>query len=226
MKIKVVELKNKSRKGLYIYMKAENKPARYYRYTENENELKRIKDYYNSKYVKKRTKKTIKTYKKRAVKIKKQSILKQPSRYLQKVRKKGGIDKQLKIGMADVVLANVHNAPYNVIELKKKELMKKVIIDSEIVDIMAQNENLKKIKHRFEYRIRIYDGDILAAELNKTNISPDDLIAEMRDITKRGEEIGSGWKQKMERNKYNVNTFIEGKHVGQTDVHIIFRRGK
>ena len=48
IKVKKVILNNKSRKGEYYYIKEKNKPARYYKINNNENE---ITDYYKKRYI-------------------------------------------------------------------------------------------------------------------------------------------------------------------------------
>lgn len=58
-----------------------------------------------------------------------------------------------------LIIEDILNIPTNEINLKYKELFRKVIYDKDLMDIMIQQENINKIKHRFEIRATAYDVD-------------------------------------------------------------------
>ena len=68
---------------------------------------------------------------------------KQAKKYIKKI-KKNPMDKTLKKGISTATIPDALNTNQNEIHQTKRQLLKKLISDEEILNIMTQEENLKK----------------------------------------------------------------------------------
>lgn len=125
--IKKVILNNKSRKGEYYYIKDKNKPARYYKINNNEDE---VANYYKKRYIHQIG------YKKKFIK------------------KNKNIKSKLIKGRNEVVydFFEINNT---LIKNKRKELLKDIIKGN--ADEFIKNENFKKLSPFIHYKITGYN---------------------------------------------------------------------
>lgn len=229
LNINLKEYQNKSRKGLYIVIKQENKPQRLYKYHGNYGEIDATKKYYEDKYIKQKPlAKSQRTYRQAYEKaIKKEPeknkerirIRQQAQAYIRRIRKTGSIEAKIQTGTAKINIEKANHQTPSTINTKIKQLLGQLIMDKNIIEIMSQNDNLEKIKHRFEYKIRITgeQGETLM-EFNKFNTTPNKAITEIKQATEEGETIQKGSGQGKTRRQF--------KNLRWNEIGVESREGK
>lgn len=220
--IKIVELNNKSRKGTYIYIKEKGK-AKYYKYEED---IPIDAYLIQARSGKKTTKGLMQKYAK--VETRQGKELQQ---YIEQIRRRGSLQKQIKKGMGQVTIKNVEKATQATINRAKRKLLQHLILDKQLLDIITQDHNLDKLKERFEYRIKVKDkeGKTLVTG-NKFNQTIKQTIQEINTGIKKGmntsteitDEVRKTLKQRGWKDTKTVKTGI----TRTTDLTIIFRKGR
>lgn len=176
---KLVELNNKSRKGLYLYIKEKGKPARYYKYNGQRNEKKVLTEYYNERYLQKKKTKRVTHYKKsRLAKTrkkqqpKKTSTKKRIQKTIRKAKKIGEVTQLIKTGVHSVTMNNPHKATNYQQAKKRTEIITKATTDKSNIELLSQEQNFNKLKSRLEIAITGYneqgDKTISANRYNTT----------------------------------------------------------
>lgn len=238
-KVQIREYNNKSRKGLYIYIKTPKKQSRIYKYTGQTGEIEAIKQYYTDKYITKRPYATsIKKYKTSYTKQAQGDKIKKPSRidintkrYLNKIKKQRPIESIINAGTAKTTIQNAHKKQPSQVKAEIKKLLSQLVLDPQLVDIMSQDQNLEKIKHRFQYNLKVYNekGEVLL-ESTKYNEQPTRVIQQIRQSVNEGELISEGYKgstsSKLQSNKW-IQHQSQAKRTGRvynTQLEIILRR--
>lgn len=234
--IRLTTLNNKSRQGQYIYIKQTKKRGAYFKLREN-TPIDAYKQYYTDKYIKNKPKGTVqeytKTYTKRITKEKtpRTPISRQADRYLAKIKRTKPVQQLIKTGITNTNITNAQKTTNKQIHDKTKELLKDLVLDKKILDLLVTRENIKKIKSRLEYRITFKDkdGDTIGTSgaFNKT---PQEVINDMKKMNIDGEEVVQA-KTPTLNNKLNKAGYQKYQHrndgkIRRTEVNIILRKGK
>lgn len=165
IKINIVTLNNKSRKGIYLYVKGEKgTPARYYKFTNDKAQIDATKQYYVDKYVKKKSIGTYKNYQKaysdKAQGIKPKQRTKahrQAEQYISKIKKRGSIASNIKRGVQSSTIQNILSSKTEDLTKIKKELLEDLVLDKDLLNLLITDENFNKLKNRLEYTILAKD---------------------------------------------------------------------
>lgn len=152
----LVELNNKSRKGLYIRYKHPTGRWSYYKLRPNEPIETTIKRYTTPKGKKKK-------------------------KY--RIPKRKTIETQLKKAIKTITITNTQPTT---IKTAKNNLFKNIVRDQQILNILTTDHNLQKIKHRFEINLKVYGQNGLLYEANKLNTTPDQAINEIKNTATTG----------------------------------------
>lgn len=217
--IKIVELNNKSRKGTHIYIKQKGKPARYYKY--DGGTIDPYKLYYED--TNKKTKKgTLKTYKNRQIKKTKKGKW--------TLAKPLTIGKTIKKGIKKTTIKDLHNTARPQEEKKIKQLLKPLVYDTDILKIITEEENMKKLVTRYEYRANLIGthGQTLATVTHMGRKTPRTVYKELKELLKRGTTIKPNYPQianLLKNQGYRYNPIDEGE-LARIDITTIFRKGK
>ena len=236
--IKIVNLNNKSRKGLYVYVKAKNKPSRYYKFNNKQGQIDATKNYYIDKYIKKINKKNIDTYnnykkayneKIKGIKpYKRKRVYRQAEQYISKIKKRGSIESNIKKGIKDSVIKDIVTAKTEDITKAKKELLKDLVLDKDLLNLLISNENFNKLKNRMEYRLKAIDkyGNILIrAQAHGKTINQ--VQQELRKAIKNNKEVSSfkyRFLDYIKKLKWEGCRTREGT-IRNVQIQCIFRRG-
>lgn len=214
MKTKVTKLNNKSRKGWYVYIREEGKPGRYYKLnTPSEDKNKYVK-YYKKRYVKKQ----------------KVDFRKMKKKYSTKKRKKGkSMKKSLKKAIGRVRVKDVHRITNKEVNEKNRKLLSKSVNDEQIMKIMIQEENLQKMKMRFNHQLKIYNdlGKVMATDVIIGQNTLREIIAKIRSAIMKGEVIeGSlGWVKINQKLGTKIKNGDDGV-IGRVELNSNFTVGK
>lgn len=232
--VQIVELNNKTRKGTYLYIK-EGKKSRYLKYKEND-----IIDPY-LQYDRDKQKKSLKGTKSQYIQSyteklqgqkpkQRTAVHRQAEQYLQRIRKSGSLESNLKTGLQSVTLKNIHLANMNRISEAKKMLFSNIVLDKQLLNIITKEENIRKLANRFEYRYTYYNsnGEILAVS-SVFGISPEKALYSLKNAVTKGTEVKSeydkGFKNILAKeNHKGIDIKGEGR-IDRIDVTIIFRKG-
>lgn len=165
-KFQVIELKGKakkSRKGKYLKITEKDKKVHYYKIKE-EKDVKNIK-LWHSTFGKHRYQK-----------------YKSAKRYLKAISKRGTIELKLLKGLSEITTTKIPNLSEVGMYQIKRQLLKPMVNDQEILDIICHEENFKKLQHRVLYEIQIKDDDEQTLiDMVKGNISLGLLQTELRE---------------------------------------------
>lgn len=166
---KIVTLDNKSRKGVYIYIRKDGH-THYYKYHEDM-----------------KPKGILKHYLKELNKIKEKGT--QQGRKLI-TPKKEPIEQQITRGILQLNLENMQITPNNLQKLKEK-MFKNNIKNKKLLTNLVKDNNLEKIKHRFEITITIHGEHETLATISRTGITPDQAIKQINKNLTIGEHLDS-----------------------------------
>lgn len=201
-KIKIVTLNNKSRKGQYIYIRKEGH-THYYKYQEG------IKP-----------KGIVRHYLKELQRIRRTGT--QAGRKILKTKKRP-IEKQIKRGILETEIKDARITTQNLHKIKEK-MFKDSIKNKKLLKTIVKDNNLEKIKHRFEIIATIHGDDGTLATISKTGITPDQATNQIKNNLRPGEILDNspgmktmndlGWDGKLQR---------EGT-IKKVSLKIIFRK--
>lgn len=236
IKIKLTELNNKSRKGTYIYIKEQNKKGAYFKYKEGQI-IDPFKQYYVDRYIKNKPKgsvqKYVDTYRKRIGKerIPVTPLSRQADRYLKKIRKLPTIQQAISRGITNTVIKNALKTTRSETERAKKNLLRNLVLDKDLLNVLVKTENIQKIKTRLEYRIQLQNANgEKIAETVTFNKTPEQVIQELKKGIIIGEGISKGETPKVSNKLQNMgyqklNIYRNG-NIDKIKIHIIFRKGR
>lgn len=164
MKTKLINLNNKSRKGLYLYIKEKGQPARYYKYEGRNKEAKILEGYYKRKYKQKKATEHVTQYKNKRLTKKKDKVritIQKTKKTIQKAKRKGEIKDLIKKGVHTETINNPHKTTNYQQAKHRSNLIKKSVDDKSMVKILSEEQNFNKLKNRLEYEITGYsrEGD-------------------------------------------------------------------
>ena len=172
--IKKVKLDNKSRKGNYVYIRKDGKRGSYYKLQKGMSLKDNLNDYlmaYDGK-----------------VRSKKSGISKdKPAKLYKKVlRDTPLIETLIKKGIWTTHLKNASNMTPLQVKASYKELLKRAVLsnDDETLDLLIQDSNIQKLKHRFEFRISILDKeDNVLVRLNHVGKKDiEEVLSDMKSV--------------------------------------------
>lgn len=228
---RLVTLNNKSRKGLYLYVKTGKNRGNYYKY----NYDTPIDAYLDYDKTKKKTQKSLHAYKKnynasiQKTTTKDKKFQARIKRKISQIKKRPQIKNLLKKGVSDSTIKNAYYAKKNTIQQAIKKALKPLVLDNKFLEILSQPVNVEQFKNRLEHRIKVTDKT--GKELSHGNTMQKNtynVIQEIQQNTKRGEGIEEGSKtpfyRKMKNLKYNMQHTNEG-NIGNISVTIILRKG-
>jgi hypothetical protein len=173
VKINIVQLNNKSRKGLYLYVKAKGLPSRFYKFGSGQGQIDATKQYYEDRYIKK--KKDIRyrdynvAYQEKFLGIKpskRTSIHRKAEQYLAKVKKEGTLTSQLKKGVSTSTIKNILVSGNSDFSRVKKELLENLVIDKSLSKILTSEENFNKLKNRLDFVVLAKNDNETLIELS------------------------------------------------------------
>lgn len=235
MKVNITQLNNKSRKGTYIYIKQPKKKGSYYKFNE-EIPIDAYVEYYKDKNnINKRKKKgTLKQYKKAYTNkpIKKAHKLKsQAKKYQEKIAKQPKINDVINTGISESTIKDGHQTNNDEIKYAKQKLLKNLVLDKELLNILIKHENFKKIQNRLEYRITFKDHkNEIIGTTSIFNKQPEEVMQKLQKAIKKGELISEDSKsQAIQKLKFynfvNINIKKTAK-LQRAEIKLIFRKGK
>lgn len=226
IRIKEVELNNKSRKGTYIYVKEKGKNGRYYK---KNKELKE-KDY-------------LTVYKQGGLRKKRGGITKDKIKVIRTIKKKKPIEieKALMKGYSQTTIERAERlTPYGMKTAYMNLLRNKdkvgdghgVIRDKELLEIITRPEDVEKWKHRIAYEVTIIGREGALGRM--TNQVPKNLgiaIGEIKELARIGGEItsydgtGTGRGKDFQAKEWNFERLGKGR-ITEIKMKMIFRKGK
>lgn len=171
--IGIVELGNKSRQGLHIYIKKEKEKGRYYKYVGGE-----LREYLN---VYKKSKSKKETHEEK-IRIKERAKRRMKNPKTQKEQEIKGIIRRLED--TRTTIENVYTTTNEAIEERIRGLFEEVSTDPEVIKIITQENNLEKLKHRITIRANMELEENGKVELEKTGVSIRQTIKELQEIIK------------------------------------------
>ena len=163
MKVDIVKLDNKGRKGMYIRIKEKGYPTRYYKYYTGEEQIERTKRYYYDKYIAKKG--MAESYKRvvmpETMKPRSKGLItdKKEKDILSKIRKKKPLNKVLRRGVYGWSISDVLTTSNNEIMKKRKAMMSKISGSKKVGDELAKDENMRKLRKFFDYKFMALDKD-------------------------------------------------------------------
>lgn len=235
--IRLVNLNNKSRKGTYVYAKAKGQRGQYYKWDEDA-VIDAYKQYYKDKYIAKKQKGTIKEYKEgytkkyRGEKTPRTRPTRQAEQYLRKIKRTPTINQAIKRGITTSNIPDALRATQAQIKQAKKDILKNLVADPELLELLTLPENMNKLKHRLEYRVEFKDqqGKTLAT-VGTFNKTPEEVVNELKKTIVEGEEIDHTKTPTLARKLEQLKTYTklnikEKGKVKRAFINIVFRKGK
>jgi hypothetical protein len=229
--IKFSKRQGKYKQGEYIRLKTKYKNKVYqgmYKFKGQKGEIDAIKTYFEDK-VKGKTKSKSKSYVKAFTESDVSKSNKQVEKYLKKVSKRGNLNTSIKKGIASVEIKDIKKADNKTIFDKQKELLSELVLDNKLLELIVSEENMKKMKHRFEHRIKIVDAEgKTLIEANKFNVTLTQLAKEIKKLIRDNEEVSDVSPRevttKLKSNGYQPRFNSPG-NVKRVEVQTIFRKG-
>lgn len=238
MIIRKVILNNKSRKGEYYYLKEGGKRGAYYKAIPKLKET--YKQYYVDRYINKKPIKLKERIRGQIIAI---DILKGAKElreqqwrgvksYLKEIKRRPHIQKAIKAGMTKVEIQDIHQITPKQLFQHKKKLLEPLVLDKQLLKILAKEENFKKIKHRLEYGFEVYDKNgRLLTHTKKFNEAPGEALKQARRIFYTGafvklqgtpDDVG----EKLKYYGFKTRTRVGEGYVKKVKVIIVFRKAK
>lgn len=233
IKIRLVELNNKTRKGTYLYIKSDKTTGKYYKVKEGD-KIDPIVEYYKDKEIKKKPKGTLKQYQKtyqETIEKKKQKTTPLTRKAKRYVKQRPSINKQIKKGIGIGEIKDVHKATTKELHEANKAMLRGLVLDEELLNLLVTKENMKKLVNRIETRITLHanDGGRLATA-SKFRTLPEQNITQLKKDIRKGEYVGEGTRgpvaRKLKQLEYKgIDITSEGK-LGRISMTLIFRKGE
>lgn len=227
--IKIRNYNNKSRQGTYIQItNKQNKTEKTLTKYDTQYPIELYIQYHLKKHEqpkgqrrkKTTTKKFLQTYQEtitntEPTKIKPTNKVQTEARkYVQKIKKQYGgktLERMIKRGIQAVIINDTHKANQHTIKTSYKKLLQDLVLDKKLLEILATEENMKKMSHRIEQRIEIKNeqGQTIL-ETSKIGVTTNQAISEINQTIKKGEEI---------KKSYQTDTKIQTlKNLGWTNI--------
>lgn len=228
LRIDIVELNDKNKKGKYVLISEQGRRGAYYKY-DSDVLLDAYINYHKDKLTK-GIKRPLGYYKSLFRKYK----LTQAEKYIEELKSRPNVEDSFKMGVFAATVPNIAGATNSDLMKAKMNMLKGLVHDQELIKVLAQEHNLKKVKKRFEYRIRFHDST--GAELASTstfNKTIEKVRSELEWIVRKGDQIkfpdhyASNISKRIAFTKgYTKMQAKKGGIVTRTSVEMIFRKGK
>lgn len=154
------------------------------------------------------------------------SLKRQARIYLKEIEKRPTIHEAIKEGITQVTIKNIHKVSQKTIQDAQKDLLKDLIIDKNLINLVTTPENTKKLASRYENRIMVKDteGKVVAIAV-KYNTTPEQVINEIKNNLKQfGEE--EYIEKKLGKMGYQTDGRSGKVIIGNIDMTIIFRKAR
>lgn len=234
---KIVHRNNKSRKGKYAQIRATIHGKRITRLLKirNKKELKEAQNYFKRRYIKGeqityKTHKRQKQLQKMGIILPKEKAkeLKQVRERIRHIRKRGTIEKAFKPGITRTKTRNLHRATTTEISKTTRRILRKSVRDDDLLSIIQEEENMKKIAYRLETKITLKnDKGQELAELETIGKTPlqirNDITATLRQYNGR---MTYQTAKDLETLNYRVVRKIDGELVTASTATITFRKAR
>lgn len=206
--IKKVKLNNKSRKGDYIYIHEPGKKASYYKAKKGV-DLDSYMLAYEGKVRSKRS----------GVKVKEK--VRPVDLYLKKIKTGKRIDDFISKGITEVSVNNLKFVGKAKGHEIYKKLLSPLVDDEDLLNILALDENINKIKHRIEARVHLVSKDervdIGLRVFNKTLL---DIENDLKHVVK-GRTINEGDLGRLFTEKYMLDGIPKGVDITGSKGHVL-----
>ena len=194
--IKILQLNNKSRKGTYVYIKLPKVKGSYYKFDENVPIDAYVEYYKDRNNTRRKVKGTITEYKKayayhepikRKKGQRKSKVMRQADIYKKKISKRPTVNKAINKGIGQSDIFDAHNSQNQDIIKAKKSLLKNLVLDEDLLNLVISQENFKKIQARLEYRITFKDeqGGIIGTT-SMFNKQPEKVLEKLKKVVSKG----------------------------------------
>lgn len=231
---RLVHLDNKSRKGWYVYVKTPDKRPSYYK--------KRIDvpidaylQYHLDKNKKRRKiKGSLKQYETvftkrnmRGLKVS-DSLKRFASRYLRGIKKRPTIQGAIKGGITNTTLTNIHGKTESDIRGTYYELLKPLVLDNKLLDLLTLEENINKIKNRFQYDVKLLDrnGSLIEQFTKSFNTTLREVVEDSLNTFRIGmtfRDISNEGKTFARRKEYSIQAGDVKNNLHRIDIEVTFR---
>lgn len=214
--VRLVDVNRNGEKLLHVYVKATGKKPRYYRYKEQV-----PIDWYKQKY-------------EETMGIKPKPRVKRTFYQEQKLAKMPSISTSIKGGITKNYEPNINTMTNHKIHEYNKKLLRKLVKDNEILEMIAKEENMRKLSHRQEHTITLRNehGETLgtATRYNRTTretiqeLLNSDLIGQqIRNITA---DYQSGINHKLRNIGYTKTEMKKTGTIRTISIETNFIKGK
>lgn len=228
-KISFKEFNNKSRKGTYIYIKSKGKKGSYYKWNVTDN-VEGIVKYYDDKV----KKGSLKEYKQQFQEVlqnkrgKKTKLRQYAQRYKYKKHLGKKLDNVMEKGIGYGYITDVHMATQQDINKGKMDMLRQIVLDPEVRQLVATDENLQKLQHRIQGTMKVFgEKNILLDNIKVFQKMPDYMVNEIKEYLYKGLEVTDTSPSLYRNILYNrrLNSNIQKRGLIQRiDLELIFRK--
>lgn len=222
-------LANKSRQGLYIYVKKKGTKGAYYKY-DNDVPIDGYLAYYEQKFIKKKKTGSITRYVKQFKPDSKRKRGSYAQKYYDRIKQQKPLGGYFTTGVSDASIENVYSVSMLGIRDASGQMLQKLVLDDRILDVVTKPENIDKLKLHIEYiaTFKNEDGENLAiahyhgknpyevVDMIKRSVQEEsEFFSSSRGVTEILDLLGFT----------NIKFFKEGS-VKRVQLKLIFRKGK
>lgn len=139
------------------------------------------------------------------------------------------ISESMQKGVSRLRIDRFDEQSSNMMNIHKKNLLRPIVLDEGIREVLSQEGNFKKIKYRCEYRLEIKDerNNVLATA-GIIGKSPEEIREDLRKIIK-GENVNKDFTndgiKKLEGNGWKELDRLRNGTIDRLDVLMIFKKG-
>lgn len=135
-------------------------------------------------------------------------------------------------GISHDVLANAETAHHQAVQASYARLMKNHVSDIDLIRILATEENMQKVKHRFEFNIQLLDnaGAELAHMHHIGEKTLQEVVNDMQNNIRpkmKIEDFSPSFKQRLDANTNRAYTFSHKRNgvLESINIRTTFRKG-
>ena len=150
-----------------------------------------------------------------------------PEENLRKIQKAPGSREGIGKGIVETTFDDALTATDNLIGLKTREMLGQLVNDANILNVVLEDQNLRKLQNSFTTEIGIIgeNGKVLTRGI-KAGIIPRDAIDEIKNNMQKGKRLDGSDNlmfKKLEVQKWNPK-FQEDGIINRVRARIIFRQ--
>lgn len=231
--VAIVPRHNTARQGEHIVLRAQGIPQREYKLRADV-PVDAFVAYYTDRYINHKTvalNSYLVAFGKNPGKRQRKNLVgyRSAAAYLRKIRKQPNFLSFIKQGVRTSTIANPESVSTAELHERKKELFKGLVLDNKLRDLLAREENLKKLAYRLEYRVDFFSGETKVVSATKFGVTPEKIISDLKELGAVGtEHDGTKSYEFLKRleNKGFINRSSFGTGtIDRYTVTMIFRRG-